>query len=203
MRSENPPPSGSRGRPRDARCDAALIDATAELLAEVGYDGLTMEAVAARAGVAKTTLYRRWSSKNRLVADAFEARARAAAAVPDSGELRQDLVTHLHEVRHRLVGTPGGRAVLGLLGVAGREPELAQLLRDGFVTVRRAAAAQILERAAARGDTRPDLDVDLVLDLLLAPVYYRLLVSGQPVTDDYLDALVDAVLPSVLVPLPH
>jgi AcrR family transcriptional regulator len=184
-----------RGRPRDARCDAAIVDATTELLAEVGYDALSMEAVAARADVAKTTLYRRWASKPELVADVFEQRARLASLdVPDTGTLRGDLAAHVRDVRDRLVHTPSGRAILGLVAAAGREPELARLLRDGFVAVRRAALGELVDRAVARGQARAGLDVDLVVDLLVAPVYYRLLVSGQPVADAFLDAVVDVVV---------
>lgn len=196
MRSGN----GVRGRPRDARCDAAIIDATAQLLAEVGYDALSMEAVAARAAVAKTTLYRRWSSKPELVAGVFEVRARAAPPVPDTGDLRRDLLTQVLDARDRLVASPGGAAVLGLVAAAGREPELARLLRDGFVSVRRAMVGELVERAVARGQARPGIDLDLVVDLLVAPLYYRLMVSGQPVGDEYVEALVDAVLRDVAAP---
>jgi AcrR family transcriptional regulator len=156
-----------------------------------------MEAVAARAAVAKTTLYRRWSSKPQLVAGVFEARARAAPPVPDTGDLRRDLLTQVLDARDRLVASPGGAAVLGLVAAAGREPELARLLRDGFVAVRRAVVGELVERAVARGQARPGLDLDLVVDLLVAPLYYRLMVSGQPVGDEYVEALVDAVLRDV------
>jgi AcrR family transcriptional regulator len=169
------------------------VDATAELLAVVGYDGLTMDAVAQRAGVAKTTLYRRWPAKPQLVADVLTIRAEARLPALDTGDLRADLVVHLRAVRDGFA-TPNGRAVLGVLTAANRLPELATLVRERFVTARRAAIGRLLVAAAARGEARADLDVDLVIDLLVGPLYYRLLVSGQPLTDDFVDGVVDAVL---------
>jgi AcrR family transcriptional regulator len=186
--------AGRPGRKRDGRCDAAIIEATAALLAEVGYDGLTMDAVAQRAGVAKTTLYRRWPAKPPLVADVLTIRAETRLSTPDTGDLRADLAAHLRAVRDGFA-TPNGRAVLGVLAAANRLPELATVVRERFVTARRAAIGRLLATAAERGQARADVDADLVIDLLVGPLYYRLLVSGQAVPDGFVDGVVDAVLP--------
>jgi AcrR family transcriptional regulator len=188
------PGANRPGRKRDERCDDAIVDATAALLAEVGYEALTMDAVAQRAGVAKTTLYRRWPSKPQVVADSLTIRAEHRIAGRDTGDLRGDLVAHLQAVRDGFA-TPSGKAVLGVLAAANRLPELAAVVRDRFVTARRAAIGRLLDAAAQRGDARVDLEVDLVIDLLVGPLYYRLLVSGQPVTDAFLAGVVDAVMP--------
>jgi AcrR family transcriptional regulator len=191
----NRPVAAARpGRKRDERCDDAIVDATAVLLAEVGYDALTMDAVAQRAGVAKTTLYRRWPSKPQLVADALAIRAESRVPSRDTGDLRADLIAHLQAVRDGF-GTPTGRAVLGVLAAAHRLPELAAVVRERFVAARRGAIGRLLDAAASRGEARADLQVDLVIDLLVGPLYYRLLVSGQPVSDHFVAGVVDAVLP--------
>lgn len=189
------------GRKRDNRADRAIVDATADLLAELGYDRLTMEAVAARAGVAKTTLYRRWPSKAVLVADAFAIRAERHLPVPDSGELAVDLHRYLVAVAERLA-SPTGRAMLGTVAAGIRVPELAELLRERFVASRRAAIAGLLRRGIDAGQADPDLDVDLAVDLLVAPLYYRRLVSGQPTDEPFVARLVASMGPVVAPGLP-
>src|SRR5215218_3124914 len=149
------PPRTARGpgRPRDARADEAISLAVAELLAEVGYGELTIEGVAARAGVAKTTIYRRFAEpaplpghpgerpkvdlKARLVAGALAVRARSALTATDTGSLRGDLLEHLGAVSAALA-EPIGLAIAGLVVGARRMPDLADALRRGFVAARRA-----------------------------------------------------------------
>jgi AcrR family transcriptional regulator len=193
------------GRPRDVRADAAIAAAVAELLAEVGYGALTIEGVAARAGVAKTTIYRRFAGvepddttigdlKARMVAGALAVRARSTLAAADTGSLRGDLLAHLGAISHAL-GSPIGQAIAGLVVGAGRTPELAAGLRHGFVAARRAEVAELLARAAARGELRDGLDHELVIDLLVGPLWYRALVWGEAPGPERLGSLVDALLP--------
>ena len=196
------------GRPRDARADAAIATAVAELLAEVGYGALTIEGVAARAGVAKTTIYRRFAEgepaavggggggdlKARLVAGALAVRARSTLAAADTGSLRGDLLAHLGAIGGALA-SPIGQAIAGLVVGASRTPELAAGLRHGFVAARRAEVAELLGRAEARGELADDLDLELAIDLLVGPLWYRALVWGEAPAPDRLRSLVDVMLP--------
>ncbi|GAC1534860.1 MAG: TetR/AcrR family transcriptional regulator [Acidimicrobiales bacterium] len=182
------------GRPRDPRLQEAIGEATICLLAEAGYEALTMEAVACRAGTTKAAIYRRWPSKAALVADVFASRAQSKVSLPDTGDLRTDLTAHIRAVIATLTGEPVGRAVLNVVVAGGVHPELAELLRSGFVRSRRHIVSAIVDAAAARGDLPPGADVEFAADVLLGPVYYRLLVSGDPVGPDLAPALVDLVV---------
>jgi AcrR family transcriptional regulator len=184
------------GRPREARVDEAIADAVAELLAEVGYDSLTIEGVAARAGVAKTTVYRRWSSKTQLVGDALEVRARGRVRAPDTGSLAGDLLAHVQAVSDALAA-PIGRAIMGLVSGARRNPELSEALHEGFIAARRGEVAELLARAESRGELRSDLDHGVVIDLIISPLWYRALVWCESPGTDRLQALVDILLPGL------
>jgi AcrR family transcriptional regulator len=189
--------SRAAGRPRDPRLDEAIAQATIDLLAQCGYDALSMEAVAARAGTTKTAIYRRWSSKASLVADVFATRSKTKVVVPDTGDLRNDLLTYLRSVITALTSEPVGRAVLNMVVAARSYPDLAGLLQQEWTRLRRQVVTAILERAVARGELGADVDDKLTADLLLGPLYYRLLVTGEPVRPSFATRLVDAVLPGL------
>ena len=183
------------GRPRSAAADQAIWDATFELLAEAGYANLTMVGVAERAGVSTATLYRRWSSKVELVVDVLQARAEERP-VPDTGSLAGDCRALVDGFIESLTDNTGP-IMSGLVGEIGRNPELAEALRVHLIAPRRAAFVHMLDRAAGRGELRPDLDHNLVIDLLIGPVYHRLLLTGAPITRRVADHLVDLVLRAV------
>ncbi len=178
--------------PRNARNHRSILDATMELLAEVGYGGLTMEGVAARAGVAKTTVYRWWPSKPALVVAAAEDLA-AQVRNPDSGNLRDDLVTLLRDVIKVYTKTVAGRIAPGLLADMAEHPELADAI-GRFWAGRREIMLGVLRRGFSRGELRSDIDLELAADLLYGPIYYRLLVTRAPLTVQFADQVVDAVL---------
>jgi AcrR family transcriptional regulator len=184
-----------RGRPRSARADRAILDATIELLADRGYGGLTVEAVASRAGVGKSTIYRRWPSKATLAAAAVNALARERVPAPDTGDLRDDLV--------RLVTEPIGRHgdVLGrifpdLIAEMHRNPELSGTMLDALST-RRSVIHNVLRRAQDRNELPAGADLGRIIDLLSGALYYRLLVSREPVEPDLPAWIVDAILDGV------
>ena len=178
--------------PRNARNHRSILDATMELLAEVGYAGLTMEGVAARAGVAKTTVYRWWPSKPALVVAAAEDLA-AKVRSPDSGNLGDDLVALLRDVIRVYTKTVAGRITPGLLADMAEHPELADAI-GRFWAGRREIMLEVLRRGISRGELRPDIDLELAADLLYGPIYYRLLVTRAPLTIRFADQVVDAVL---------
>jgi AcrR family transcriptional regulator len=190
-------PERGPGRPRDPRLDNAIMQATIDLLGKCGYEALSMEGVASRAGTTKTAIYRRWPSKAALVADVFESRAKTNVVAPQTGDLRQDLLAHVSGVINALTAGPGGAAVLNMVAAARAHPDLAELLQQGWIRVRRRVVSSIFEAAAARGDIGPDVDVDLLSDLLIGPIYYRLLVTNEPVQPSLAPRLVDAVMATI------
>jgi AcrR family transcriptional regulator len=166
------------GRPRDARAEAAILEATIDLVAEVGFGGLTVDAVAARAAVGKATIYRRWSSKTELLYAAMEA-THEEWEPPDTGSLRADLVAvYAHLVDH-VVGSKNGKVIPALVAEGETNAELAAFMHR-FVDDRRAKTRDVFERARARGEIDASFDVELAIDMVTAPVFYRRLLSGAP-----------------------
>ena len=178
------------------RSKQAILDATRELLAEEGDVGsLTVESVAARSGVAKTTIYRRWRDKWELALDAVMIDMLPGFADPvDVGDTRKELVTFVNSVVKIWSTGPYGRAMQGLVSEIATQPELAQEYRERVVNPRRDQLVPVIERAIHRGDLRPDTDVRLVHELLIGPILYRLLLSGGPIDRRLGTRLVDAVL---------
>src|SRR5687768_3589395 len=125
------------GRPRDARADRAILEATLELIAELGVHGFRTEDVAARAGVGKGAIYRRYRSKDELVAAAVAALVSEEIAVPDAGSTRADLLALMREAVELYRGSRAGRLMPNLVGAMAQKPDLARAVRDGFLAGRR------------------------------------------------------------------
>jgi AcrR family transcriptional regulator len=188
VRTEEPPTEGdpsepeaprAPGRPRSHEADRAILDATLDLLIEEGYSGVTIEGVAARAGVAKTTIYRRWPSKAEMVVEAIGATAEKLP-IPKVGSTRAGLAKTLAHTISRMSADPSaGRILMGLAAETCRNEELADAVRRGIVEKRRRAMFALLERGIAQGEIRPDIDLDLVADMLGGPVLFRLLLGGD------------------------
>ena len=185
--------TAARGRPRSAEADAAIQEATVDLLATEGYAGLTMSGVAQRAGVSTATLYRRWHSKLELVVDVLAIRAEESR-VPDTGSLEGDCRAILQDLVHKARTTQSTPLLAGLVGEIGRNPDLRAALRANLIAPRRAALNEIFRRAQARGELADDIDAGIAADLLFGPLYQRLLVTGEPVTPRVADRLCDLAL---------
>ncbi len=178
---------------RDPRRHRAILEATVELVAETGYSGLTIEGVAARAGVGKATIYRWWPSKGALVLEALS-ELLELGPVPDTGTTRGDLIALVRDLVEVLT-RPGATAVVASLAAdASRDPELGESLRTRLVRPRRACNLEIIERAVDRGDLPASVDRELFLDLLGGPVFFRLLISGRSLEPDFAETLVDFLL---------
>ena len=186
-------PTRRPGRPRSEEAHEAILNATVELLAEHGLKGLTIEAVAARAGVGKTTIYRRWDTKNELVAEAL-ARLRPPGAPPDAGSLMGDLGALVALQRERLEASVLPRALPRLLGEAIDDPEFHAQIVARAVQPIRDILAELVRRGIERGELRADLDVEAVVDVLHAAPIYKLLLGGGS-----MDAVSD--VPQRIVPL--
>ncbi|WP_426571785.1 TetR/AcrR family transcriptional regulator [Aquihabitans sp. McL0605] len=180
------------GRPRDARADEAILAAVIEQLAESGFGGLTIDAVAHRAGVGKATIYRRWSGKEQLVLDALAA-GHLPVFEPDTGTLRDDLIAYYEPLAEAEAQQAAVRLMPALAAEAALNEELAGQLRS-FVADRRGPVAAILARGRDRGEIAEGIDIDLTVDQLTGPIMYRLYFSGAPVNPKVIAALVDRVL---------
>ena len=193
----------SAGRPRDPRLDAAITGATLELLANIGYAALTIEAVASRAGVGKATLYRRWSGKEQLVVDAV----RTLSEQPDpdtSAGVRDELVELLEAVRRKSGSSLAGRIFPRLIGDSADNPEFMRRYREQVLDPRRDCVRAALVRGVEQGLVRRDVDTDHAIDLLVGPMAYRNLIRTDPppgpelagrIVDDVLRALAPAAGP--------
>lgn len=179
---------------RSARSDKAILDATRELLADGGVRDLTVEGVAARAGVAKTTIYRRWRGKHELALAVLIDMVEHVVATPDLGDTRAELVSFVDAAVTILGSTVMGRVMQGLVSDLASDPGLATAFQDRVVAMRIAEADRLLARGIERGDLRADTDVELAHELLFGPVYYRLLLSGAPLDAGLAGRVVDAVM---------
>jgi AcrR family transcriptional regulator len=192
-----------RGRPRDDTADERILDAALEALLLKGYDGFSMDAVAARAGCAKTTLYRRWPSQDHLIV-AVVTRMQQDVDVADTGHIRRDLVRYLTAIaaglnRMRETGRPetaGGNSagvIAELAAAAARHEDIGTAIRRMFEN-RNTVPLGLIERAKARGDLPAGLDVEVLFDQLAGALYYRVLVTQQPIGPSYVERLVNNAL---------
>jgi AcrR family transcriptional regulator len=185
-------PAPRRGRRPAPGADGRILDAALELLSANGYSGFTLDGLAARAGMAKTTILRRWPSKPAVAAAAVERLALQTVDLPESETLRDDLCT-LVASAIAVFAQGRGRFVPRLMRESGGHPEIADLLRT-MIHTRRLAYRRVLTRAVARGELHPDVDHDLVIDLLMGPVWTRLLITQDPIQETLAGDIVDAVL---------
>ncbi len=186
------------GRPRSPAVDSAILDATLALVAEEGFTGFSVEAVAARAGVGKATIYRRWPNKESLVLEALS-RLNETAPPVLRGDLRGDLVALVDVVRRKSASSLAGRVLPGLLGAAATCPELMRLYRQRVILPRRAHMAEVLRRGVSGGELRADIDIERSIDLLVGPMFYRVLM--RPVQGPVGRALSESIVDSVLAGL--
>jgi len=180
------------GRPRDAGADRAILDATIELLADGGVGGLSMDLVAKRAGVGKSTIYRRWDSKEALVLDALSV-APARVPVPDTGTLRGDLVAYATALARIYGAAPRSDVLPHLIDAACYDDRLQASLHR-YTRTRQQTLRTILQLGHQRGELTDDDDRELIVDVLLGSFFYRRLMSGERFTPRFAERLVDFVI---------
>jgi AcrR family transcriptional regulator len=181
------------GRPREERADKAILSATLELMAESGVHDLRVDDVAGRAGVGKATIYRRYRSKHELITAAIAGLV-SEISVPDTGQTRADLLALMHGSVKVYRGSVEAAVMPSLVEAMSEDAELARLVRERFLSGRRAALRAVLERGIQRGDLRGDLDIDLALDVLGGPLFYRLLITGGPIDEQLAEGVVELIL---------
>ncbi|MET8508988.1 TetR/AcrR family transcriptional regulator [Streptomyces sp. NPDC004787] len=196
-------PTARRGRPRSETADARILDAALRLLLDHGYDRFSIDEVAGTAGVAKTTLYRRWPTKDHLIV-AVVARLQDTVPVRYSGDVRLDLTGYLNEIaaglnRMRLAGRPAtsGDTSAGLVAevaaAAARHADVGAAVQAMFQR-RNALVLSLLEDARTSGELHPDTQPEVLFDQLAGALYYRLLITGRPLDAGYIDQLVAGAL---------
>jgi AcrR family transcriptional regulator len=180
-------------RRRSRRAESAILEATIALLGEVGFGGLTIDGIAARAGVGKATIYRHWSSKAELAIEAFQAFI-PPIDDPDTGSFVDDVRSVLHQMADGLSNSPLSGSLPSLVEAAERDAEVERLFKD-FGTTRRNVFRGVFSRAAARGELRDGLDHDLAIDLLVGPIFTRRLITRGPLNRKHANAVLDMLLP--------
>jgi AcrR family transcriptional regulator len=179
-----PTPRRGGGRPRSDAANRAILYAAREELVEHGFTKLRLEHVAARAGVSKSTLYRRWSSKEALAQDLLADLAAPHIAVDDVGDTREELLQCVENALHAVRDTPFGAVIRALVSQIAINPGLGDPFRATVVHARRGEIARVVARGIERGDLRPDCPADVATELLVGPVYFRLFFGGD-LGDDF------------------
>jgi AcrR family transcriptional regulator len=187
------------GRPRSSQIHAAILTAALDEFAQVGRQSLTIEGIAARAGVARSTVYRRWSSVDELAHDALDS-VREPAPQPPGGSVRDDLVFILEYSKHVITSTRFGQLLPQLAVEARRDPEAARLYLTNRIGPDRAVLAAVMQRGIDDGIIRADADIDLILDALVGVIEHRSLWGLAPVTSAQLGQLVDILLAGLAPP---
>jgi AcrR family transcriptional regulator len=186
--------AAQRGRPRSEKARNAILEAAAELLLERGLTAVSMDAVAARAGVSKATIYRWWPTKETLALDALYQEWAHVPPARDTGSLRGDLLDLLRPWVRLAIRRPYGRAIAALLTEAQTDPAFGREYLARFVEPRREQAREIFRRAIARGEIPADTKVEVALDLLYGPIYHRLLHRHAPLNDRFVRDVIDTAL---------
>jgi AcrR family transcriptional regulator len=186
-------PSRSVGRPRDAAADRAILDATLELMAERGVSELRVDDVAVRASVGKATIYRRYRSKEELVAAAVNGVV-SEIHIPDTGSTEGDVRALMRNAVDVYRDSQLAGLMPSLVEAMRRDPQIARAHRRGFLAKRRAALRAVLERGVERGDLRADLDYELALAVLGGPLFYRLLITGGRIDQQLADGVTELMI---------
>lgn len=181
--------NGKRGRPRNVEAQKSILAASYELLLENGFQAVTVDKIADRAGVSKATIYKWWPNKAAVIMDGFLNAATARLPVPDTGSASDDIVTHATNLT-RFLTSREGAIITELLGEGQFDTGLAEAYRTRFFRPRRQEARSLLEKGIQIGELKKDLDVEICIDLIYGPIFYRLLVTGEPLDEHYVQTIV-------------
>jgi AcrR family transcriptional regulator len=194
MPRQPPSPPAARGRPRDPRTRATILAAARALLEKGGLTAVTIEAVANKSGISRPTIYRYWPNAPAVAMAAFL----EASGAPSAGKTNRSPLAALRAQLHAVAeafAAPAGRSIAAMVAAAQSETELAKAFRNEFIARNRDAARGLLERCIeAKLIERPS-DIDLTLDLIFGPLFYRLLMGHAPITRSFVDHLLNAVIP--------
>ena len=186
-------PKRAPGRPRSEEARLSILRSTSKLLAKQGFSELTIEAVAAHAGVGKATVYRWWPDKAALVADAFASSTTHKLHFPDTGSLRKDMSGQMRQLI-KIFRSRRGRIVSAMLGAGQSDSSLIAAFRERFLKPRRQEAYATLRRGIRRGELPENIDMDLLLDSLYGPIYMRFLIGHDKLTPEFVESLCELTL---------
>ena len=186
-------PVSRPGRPRSDRAQRDIRVAFREILIEEGYASLRLEHVAARAKVGKATIYRHWGSKQALAQEVLHELATPHISVPDVGDTFSELLSTVRSAMRAVTETDFGQVIRALLSEIASDPTLGDPFRATVVQARRDETARVIARGIARGDLRPDVDADIATELLIGPVYFRIIFGGT-LDRDFAERVVRSVL---------
>jgi AcrR family transcriptional regulator len=189
--------AGRPQRPRSLRARSAVLAATDELLTEGGLPAATIDAISARSGVSKATIYKHWPSRTAVAAEAFGQRMATAVPLPDTGSARGDFAGQVRLVSE-FYASPAGTVFAQLLAASVTDPEAAVFFRTFFLAGRRRAIAELWQRALDRGEVDASIDVEVAQDILFGPLIFRLLSGHAPLTEDKADEIAMAALNGLL-----
>lgn len=201
IKSDSKPRVRKRGRPRAEETRIAILKAAYELLEEGGLSSFTIESVAARAGSAKTTIYRWWPSRESLAVAAFLAVALPEISFPDSGCTADDIKTQMQKVA-RVYRGKTGRVVRDLVAAGNSDPRAAAAFVEGYVLQRRTAVREVLMRGIRNGEFDANLDVESAIDALYGAMFYRLLVGHGPIDEKFMASTAEMVLAGFAIGIP-
>jgi len=182
-----------RGRPRSEQLHEAILEAAFDLVLDAGFRAVSIESIAAKAGVGKTTIYRRWPNKAAVVMDAFTLRVGSGTLFPKAATTLASIRLQMRAMARAFSGSDGA-LVKALLAEAQFDPELAKAFRERWTLPRRRYARSVIEEAIRRGELRADIDPEDAIDLLYAPIYYRLQMGTGPLSGAYIDGIFDRAM---------
>jgi AcrR family transcriptional regulator len=197
--ADKPPTGRHRGRARSVVAESSILAATLALLEKRPLCEITADAIAAKAGVSKATIYKWWPNKNRVALDAFLSRMTDDVPVPDTGSLRADLLDYM-QAAARFFTSGRGRLFGQFIAEGQFDPEFLEAFRERFLRPRRVAFRAIWERAHERGELRKGLDAELVTDLAMGPIIYRVLAGHAPVSSAEVARMVESVHGGIRAP---
>ncbi len=186
-------PKRAPGRPRSEAARLSILRSTLKLLSKEGFSELTIEAVAAHAGVGKATVYRWWPDKAALIADAFASSTTRHLHFPDTGSVRKDMSRQMRQLV-KIFRSPRGRIVSAMLGAGQSDGSLIAAFRERFLKPRRQEAYATLRRGIKRGQLRKNVDMNLILDSLYGPIYMRFLIRHDSLTSEFVEGLCELTL---------
>ena len=181
------------GRPRSEETKKAILTAAYELMSENGFDAVTIEGIAERAGVSKATIYKWWPGKAAVVLDGYFAATELLLPVPDTGSVKEDLFQQFNNLSS-FITSPKGKMITELIAAGQFNPGIAEEYRVRFFNPRRHISRGILERGIARGELRKDLDLERSIDLIFAPLVYRLLITGDSLDSAFIRELINDII---------
>lgn len=181
---------GKRGRPRNVESQKSILSASYELLLEQGFAAVTVEKIAERAGVSKATIYKWWPNKAAVVMDGFLSAASERMPPPDTGSVFEDVRVHATNLALFLASREG-RVLTQLIGEGQSDPGLAEACRSRYVEPRRLEAKGLMERGIERGEWKEGANLDLYVDLIYGPIFYRLLMLGDQPDEPYVRELIE------------